>query len=324
MNTPNMAAVASVTENETYIGNRLTFHNDISQHFSGHVPTPWVYRIWRRTRALGLGSATLVLLVQLVSADWDRFPNERFWNGFSLGWIVWVAVLVVVASLLVPLNEGLSEWQLMLDGKAGSADSAYAAIFGTLRTRQIPVAVTTRRFRTAGHPSVNNFLVVGDNHVFVYVSVFAYGTSLYLGWTMWRRQLPVVLVWKWLAETIGGMFGRNARFMGQLASNRDRALREAVHSAVREGLDAVNYGVDVPVGATFGYEVPVETLGAPAAPQAVPQPFTAPVPSQPMASAPVPPAPYGAPVPPVPPQGGAPVPPAPPVAPAPYSGGAQQ
>jgi hypothetical protein len=301
--------VASVTENETYIGNRLQFQDGVNEDFSGVVQGGDVSKIFRRARVLALAAGFLVLLIQLLSSDWDHFPDNLV-EDVSWTPVVVVAVLVFVAVLLVPHRDPLSEWQLMLDGKAASADSAYAAIYGTLRTRQMPVSVTTRRFRTAGDPSVNNFLVVGDAHVYVYVSVFAYGTSLYLGWTMWRRRLPVVLLYRWFVDTVGGMFGRHSEFAGQLASNRDRALREAVHSAVREGIDAVNYGVDVPVAATFGYEVPVETLGAPTAgpasmapqpPYAAPAqaPYAAPAPRAPMPAAPMAaPAAPAAPVPP--------------------------
>jgi hypothetical protein len=293
---PAMSAVGSVSENESYVGGRLQFLREVDAKMSGIVAGRLVGLLFLRAFLFAFLAGIVVAVIQLSS------DGSSYGYGYGYGdddggtALIVVPAIVFIVSLLIPYREGLSEWELMLDGKGAAAESAYAAVYGTLRAREVPVTVATRRFRTSGDSTVNNFLVVGDKHTYVYVSVFAYGTSLYLGWTMWRRRRPFALLFRWLADGLGGLFGRDREFSGQLASNRTRALREAVHSALREGVDAVNYGLDIPVAATFGHEVTVETVGA-----------------RPSAAPAMPPAPPSMP----------PAPPAAPVAPAPFFGGPQ-
>jgi hypothetical protein len=148
--------------------------------------------------------------------------------------------------------------------------------------------------------------VISERGYTAYVSVFPYGTSLYVGWIMFRSRRGVLLILTALKDVIGGILGRTDLVSQMLRTEKVRAMREAVHSAAREGVDIAIQGIEVPMVSTFGFEVPVQDLDAVAAsPQPgmqgaspVPAHARTPVPSPVPAPAPAPapaPTPFSAP-----------------------------
>jgi hypothetical protein len=88
------------------------------------------------------------------------------------------------------------------------------------------------------------------------VSVFGYGTSLYLGWMMWRSRRGYLLIGKYLADLVNGMLGRIDPETVILRTERPRAMREAVHAACREGLYVAIQEQNVPVAFGFPHGLP--------------------------------------------------------------------
>ncbi|GAA3456652.1 adhesin [Dactylosporangium matsuzakiense] len=179
--------------------------------------------------------------------------------GFVAFWLV---------LLLAKFQEPVAEWKTLIEGKAAAAESSYAAIYHSLARRRIPVGVTARRIRSdLLNESVNNRLIVTERTYVAYVSVFAFGTSLYVGWMMWRNRRGASLIAQFVKDLVGSMLGRTGIINQMLRTERVRAMREAVHSAVREGVDAAVDGIQMPIAATFGYEIPIESgATAPAIP----------------------------------------------------------
>jgi hypothetical protein len=188
-----------------------------------------------------------------------------FFGLVGIGWLIAFIVFWLVL-LVVQVKEPVAEWKTLIEGKAAAAESSYSAIYHSLARRRIPVGVSPKRVRSdvLGMESVNNRLVITERTYIAYVSVFAFGTSLYVGWTMWRSRRGVTLVGQFVKDLIGGLFGRSGIVYQMLRTERVRATREAVHSAVREGVDAAIAGVNMPIAATFGYEIPIEIASAPA------------------------------------------------------------
>jgi hypothetical protein len=106
--------------------------------------------------------------------------------------------------------------------------------------------------------------------------VFEYGSSLYLGWMMWRTRRGGSLVVRFVADVVGGLFGHTDPVKLMLRTERPRAMREAVHSVCREGLHVAVEGLSVPENYGFPSGLPPVEDGVLAA--AVPPP-SAPVPS---------------------------------------------
>jgi hypothetical protein len=186
-----------------------------------------------------------------------------FFALLVIGWIVSVVVFwVVLLGAKVP--EPISEWRVLLDARTEHAESVYSKISGTLAHRGIPLNVTRRRIRTGLRPDqVSNRLVINDGPYVAYISVFRYGSSLYLGWMMWRSRRGFGLIKQYVSDLVLSITGRADTELLMLRTERPRAMREAVHAACREGLVVAIDQTLVPV--EFGFPLglpPIETRGA--------------------------------------------------------------
>jgi uncharacterized protein YbjQ (UPF0145 family) len=230
-----------------------------------------------------LVSVVFFVLFAIVYTFSDAGPFDTGLPGSGL--LLTGSVLSFVAFWLVLLgariDEPIAEWKTLIEDRFAAADSTYAAVYGTLRGRGIPVEAFAERVRSdvLGREVVNNRLVITERSYTVFVTVFPYGTSLYTGWTMWRRRRGATILGHFLKDLAGGFAGRAGAVNQMLRTERVRAMREAVHAAVREGAEAAVQGVDVPLTAAFGQELPVYDLSAPAG--GAPAPAGSPAPSGP-------------------------------------------
>ncbi|QLE76124.1 adhesin [Streptomyces rectiverticillatus] len=307
-------------------------YQQVELAFDESVTLRTVIGLW----ATAAVTATVVWLIcglfGLLTNDWDF---EEAGTAFSVGSILSFIIFWLIL-LCSTLTEPVSEWRTLLEDKAQASPSAYAAIYGALSRRRIPVTAVPSRIRSdiLQPEAVSNRLVVSSGRYVTYVSVFEYGTSLYLGWTMWRIRPGAVIIGTYFKDLIGGLMGRTGDVNQMLRTERPRAMREAVHSAVREGVEIAVQGIEVPIASTFGQDLPIMTAPGqgPAGPPAPPAPPVMPAapPAQPVPGGgpravpgvvpqpvpqPVPPA-VPQPAPPAPPGAGGPAaPPAPPAAP---------
>ena len=291
------------------------------------VPFQVLFRLWLSAVVVSWIVFMIFFLLWLFTGG-ARSTTDAFGqsNGPDIALLSVGALVSFVAFWFVllfsRLPEPIAEWKVLLEEKANAAEYAYAAIYGSLARRRIPVNAVPARVRSdvLTHEIVNNRLVISERGYMAYATVFAYGTSLYVGWTMWRNRFGAQLIGTFLKDLVGGMLGRTGVINQMLRTEKVRAMREAVHSAVREGVEVAIQGVEVSIVSTFGYEIPIQDLtlpapapNAPAAP--APQPV-APQPPMPQQSMPQPPIPQ-------PSQQYAPMPqasatPQPPVPPQPY------
>ena len=198
-------------------------------------------------------------VVYLLSPS-DPEDNGLPHSGPLLIWVVLTFVAFWLVLLAARIDEPIAEWKTLLEDRFAAADSAYAAIYGTLRGRGIPVDAAAERVRgeVLGRSVVNNRLVLTERSYTVFVSVFPYGTSLYTGWTMSRRRRGAII----LGHFFKDLFGRAGGINELLRAERVRAMLEAVHAAVREGAETAVQGIDVPITAAFGQDLPVRDLSA--------------------------------------------------------------
>jgi hypothetical protein len=174
-----------------------------------------------------------------------------FGGLLSVGGLIAFVVFWVVL-LLSKLPEPIAEWRVLLADHATKADAVYSQISGTLRNRQLPVSGRLRRIRVGfGPANISNRLVLAERSYTAYVSVFPYGTSLYLGWMVWRSRRGTTLVRQFVVDLFQGMAGRRDPERLMLRTERARAMREAVHAACREGLVVAVEDRDVPLA--FGF-----------------------------------------------------------------------
>jgi hypothetical protein len=252
---------------------------------------PFLQILWLYLTACAVSWIVFVLFGVLwmltggASSASAGLPGESSGPNFGLltvGGLVSFIVFWVVL-LLSRSPEPIAEWKVLLEERAAAEEHAYAAIYGSLTRRRIPVNVVPSRVRSDvfSREVVNNRLVISERGYVAYATVFAYGTSLYVGWTMWRNRFGAQLIGTFLKDLVGGMLGRTDMIGQMLRTEKVRAMREAVHSAVREGVEIAIEGVEVSIVSTFGYEIPIQDLTAPVSPSVAHQAPSAPSPMMP-------------------------------------------
>jgi hypothetical protein len=159
-------------------------------------------------------------------------------EGPALLIVAFLVSIVVfwVVLLRSKVTEPIGEWRTLLADRAVQSESYYRMINAVLQRRQLPIdAVKLRRIRlsTKDRP-VKQTIELSENEYRTYVTVFPYGTSLYVGWQMWRRRSGGQLVKRVLVDLFKGADIVTV----MLRTDRARAVREAVHLACREAVYA--------------------------------------------------------------------------------------
>jgi hypothetical protein len=164
------------------------------------------------------------------------FVAVRGGGGTLLLVAFFVSVVVFWVVLLgSKVTEPIGEWRTLLADRAGQSESYYRKITAVLRRRDLPITPQLRsiELNTQGRP-VKHTIVLSENEYQAYVTVFPYGTSLYVGWQMWRWRSGARLIDRALTDR---MTAAN-RVTAMLRTDRARAMREAVHLACREAVYA--------------------------------------------------------------------------------------
>ncbi|MFE8991827.1 hypothetical protein ACFYMI_29195 [Streptomyces collinus] len=212
----------------------------------------------------------LQLFVYAVLASFLAFLPPLFFGllllvgGSAEGFAVMIALAYTASGIAfwvillgMRLTEPIAEWRVLVADRSGSLDSAYVSIAGTLARRSIPVDRAERLIATGlGREQVRNRLVLSEGKCQVYVSVFSYGTSLYLGWQMWRSRRGYVLIGGFVSDLLASVMGRLSPERIMMRTEGVRAMREAVHAACREGLATAVDQVVVPVTFAFPQGLP--------------------------------------------------------------------
>jgi hypothetical protein len=263
-----------VHQNQTYIGNRLMFsrHGEVEANFANVVSGGMIWGHLKSVLAtqLVLWVIGLAILIPMSLFNAVRsFGTQTTSAGTVLVGLVFtgLSIVLLISAFRGQLQQPMSEWELLLDDRSLSSDSAYAAISMALQRRAVPAAVYAQRITqdvTTG--AIGNYLVVRARPYVVYVSVLPYGTSLYLAWTMWREQSVLSLYGEWFRQVRNNWAGTNTLLNMLLRAESARALRETVHNAVRDGVETAIEGRQIALSSAFGPNVPAVTARSQNAP----------------------------------------------------------
>jgi hypothetical protein len=152
--------------------------------------------------------------------------------------MIFALAVAWVIALFLPLREPIAEYGLLIEGRAGSATSAYGWIMSTVQRRRAPFDL--RVGKVIGVPT----LQLTSGRVRALVVVRTVGVDLYIGWTMWRGRSAVVLIGNQLRDTFRGL-SEPSNIAVDLRGSNARALRELVHSLTREGIQAALLQVEL-------------------------------------------------------------------------------
>ena len=99
---------------------------------------------------------------------------------------VWlVALVLAILFWLIPVPALLTEWSLLMEQGSDAAQLAFEQINAAFGTHGAPL--DSQRVRTLSRHGEDDreYLELRPGHFRGYISCFAHGTDLYVGWTFW-------------------------------------------------------------------------------------------------------------------------------------------
>jgi hypothetical protein len=241
--------------NAAYLDKTL-LHIPMETYFDESVDWRTIVRLWFRSAVCAFTFFLIMVIISLSST-----PDVLGIGALVTFVIFWLVFLVS------RLDEPIGEWRVVLEDRAAAAPAVYSAIRGKLAERRMPIRSSEARRTRVPEGTVTNHLILIDGHYQVFVSVFAYGSSLYLGWMMWRSRRGILLVGRFIYDLLAGLAGRLDAIDLMLRTERPRAMREVVHALSREGLHVAVERIAVPDSYGFPEGLPpIEPLPGTSAP----------------------------------------------------------
>lgn len=231
------AALGQATPNATYIGQRLLYDKVPETPFDPisnyrillQMVIQW-FLYWIVWWVGGFLGAILCAVISLAGG---------FAVGITLWWIGGGITGLILACLfwLLPHPALLSEWKFSVDDHGAAAPIVFDHIAWALGRRATPLdSLQVRRLRLAGE-GPRDYLELRRDMFLGYVSCFSNGNDLYVGWTFWVRLSPFRLLCMIVARIWQSLTRHGTDIYTTLRYDGARAMREAMHSSTREGVD---------------------------------------------------------------------------------------
>ena len=186
--------VGDAAPNSTYLGLRQLYEKPAEASFDPLLNTKWIGLAFLRALfftflwfVTGFVFFVLCLLLLIVA------NNTAIFGLYIVGAIVsGIAFTLLWFFLRVPAV--VSEWKFAVDRKGAAETTAFEHITWAFQQRETPVK--SLRVRRISQPGIRtrDYLEVKDGVFSGYVSCFAYGEDLYIGWTFLDRPLAIPVV----------------------------------------------------------------------------------------------------------------------------------
>jgi hypothetical protein len=258
-----LALLTSDGPNAYYLGRRLSFTQSGAEGFD--VTRSLTQQTMAQVRQAFITDWVFFLIVGLPILVLLLFISQPL----AALWSFLVFSLTVIA-LIMPFfrqqNFPLSEWKLLIDGKASTAGGVLDHVAAAVLRRNTPVEY---RVVTVAGTGARGYLQIRDGRYNAFIAAFPFGDDLYIGWTLWwsgsyregmRGRKPgikyfILAPWYTLVEIAQG--GKN-QFEIAYVHQYDgvKALRELVHAVAREGVDGASGVVPLTGQGTIGTKVP--------------------------------------------------------------------
>jgi hypothetical protein len=138
---------------------------------------------------------------------------------------------------LLPVPALLSEWKFWVDDKGAAAPVTFEHIAWAVGRRETPLdLIQVRHLNLAGGQG-RDYLELRRGLFTGFISCFAYGQDLYVGWTFFLRISPLRYLLMALARVWQTLKRQGTDLYVTLRYDYARAMREAMHSVAREGVD---------------------------------------------------------------------------------------
>ena len=234
---PAGAAVGRATPNATYLGRRLAYEKEPEGSLDPLASNRYVIYLLRQAGifiALYWGLAFFFLI---VLGGFSLLTRSTFFIGL---WGVAAELTpwaFLIAFLLIPIPVLVSEWKFLVDDKGAARPVVFEHVTYAFRRRNTPVdSIGVRRLSLPGGIT-RDYLEITRGVFSGYISCFEEGNDLYVGWTFWLRMPP----YQWFllrCERVWHEITQRANELYvTLRYESAKAMREAMHSAAREGID---------------------------------------------------------------------------------------
>lgn len=235
--TPADAALGQASPNAMYLGQRLLYDKTPEAPFDPIFNNRILFQMLRQWFLYW----TILFVGAIAGGIFFAIASFAigFTLGFSLWWIAGLICSLTAACLfwLLPLPALLSEWKFSVDSQGMAAPIVFEHIAWALSRRETPLdSIQVQRLHLPGE-GVRDYLQLRRGLFTGYVGCFAYGQDLYVAWTFWVKLSPA----RWLLMVIARIWQnithRGTDLSVTLRYDSARAMREAMHSATREGID---------------------------------------------------------------------------------------
>jgi len=255
---------------QTYLGHRLVYtglSTDFNPLSNAAFQRTLLFQFLATAAVWFVVTAAITLLqlmayaLSLTGEGEASTPTDAL-SATSVGGAVISVIFSVVLACVFwfrPLSVQLSEWMITIDGAGEGARAALEHMYLIVHNRQTPVRTLRVVRLQAARQQQRDYLRLDDAHFSGFVSSFAYGTDLFIGWTFWLTMSPAQYLWL----SLGRMFRDSSNdIYKSLVNDRPKAMREVMHAAVRQGVDMAT-GRIRPIGqGALGSTVPYTSVEA--------------------------------------------------------------
>ncbi len=222
-------------------------YGPVDHAFNERVTPEMLFKFWLRTVAGTFLIWIPLLIVTGILAALGLY--QIFLLALFAGPVIYLVLLLTITT-----NDPISESKSLIPDSADAAEGSFAAIGWSLRSRRVPVIAQPKLMRSdiILPGSLTNRLEIRDGNYYAYVNVFGYGTSLYVGWSMWRRRPGRTLIFTFWRDLFANAVNRADLMRQMLRTEKARAMREALDIATREGIEAAIEGTELTVAQVYG------------------------------------------------------------------------
>ncbi len=243
--------------NTVYLGQRMMYEKEQQlEEFDPLRSSRFLFEVLRRwllmTLVWAVGCIPIFIIGTILGV-----ANHTFGTVIAVLLILGWCFVMACVFWLSKLPGQLSEWKFSVDDRGQAAPVVFDHIAWALQRRRTPMdSLQLRRFKVMSQGQ-RDVLEIKQGIFSGFVSCFENGGDLYVGWTFWLYLSPARYLWTGFRRLLWELRNKGHAIYVSLQFDRAKALREALHSAVREGVD-VAAGQQAAQGhGTIGSVVPV-------------------------------------------------------------------
>jgi hypothetical protein len=231
------AAVGQATPNATYVGRRLAYEKQPEGSLDPLANNRYVVYLLRQAGIFIAIYWGLAFFFLIVLGGFSLLTRSTVFIGLWAAAAELTPWAFLIAFLLIPIPVVLSEWKFLVDDKGAARPIVFEHVTYAFRRRNTPVdSIGVRRLSLPGGIT-RDYLEITRGVFSGYISCFEEGNDLYVGWTFWLRMSPLKFILLRVQRLWHEITQKANELYVTLRYESAKSMREAMHSAAREGID---------------------------------------------------------------------------------------